>query len=182
MMKNRTFLAFFVLLVCLPQAVEAQTLRADLDRDGRPETITIIGPDSEHRVGLRIRRPGRETISAQHIGVHYGSDSLPILALNQAGSLLIKTRQDSPEIKAHTTLTIAFRQRMYRVAGWTMGSSEADNPRVATHCDINFVTGRSYVKAGFPQSRQTFKIPTSNVPLNRWTYETTTTSMCEFKY
>jgi hypothetical protein len=123
-------------------AEPASTIRADLDRDGRPETFSLSN-NGASQTSLTITRPGKSTIIARDIAW-----SLEPATLTRApnGSLLLNTSHIGVGRSPHEqTLTIAFRGGTYQVVGITRGNWDRIEPDASTSCDINLLTGRGTV-------------------------------------
>jgi hypothetical protein len=173
-----------LLLACLTSAIAAstvafampndpdqvQSVRGDLDRDGRAETFTITD-NGQSETSLIIQRPGKPTIIARNMVW-----SLEPASIGRAanGSIVINSSHMGIGRSAHEqTLTIAYRNGAYQVVGITRSAWDKLDPDAGTSCDINLLTGRGMVR-NRPVRRQP-----NAMPATAWKAETPLPAGCE---
>lgn len=127
----------------------------------RPEAADLyiyLSNGHEHDAGmsLAVARPG-----LLWRGAMWGMQ--PELGLNAAGSLLVHTMNEG--IGRHRwreTLTIAYRDGQFLVAGFTFSSYDTLDPGLTRECDANFLSGKGVLDGNG------FKVYTRAVPLADW--------------
>lgn len=169
-----------ILCLCLsflPKSVLAQALAVDLDRDGHREKITIIGPDRNGLIGIRIVRPNRATVVARDLAFQRSVEHMPRITTNRLGSLQLETFIDDGFRSTISTLIIGYRQQSYRVIGQTHHEYETDSPQVNVTCDINYATGNANYRRSV-DSKPTFTVPAISRPITTWSASTPLPERC----
>jgi len=136
---------FSLFLIGLPAS--AQTVSSDLNRDGLAERFTLIERDGT--ADLLIDDTGSAPVVAPGIVWSGGIGQKPELELASNGSVrLISMNEAIGRNRWHLTLTIAFRQGRYMVAGYTYGWYDTLNNEDNGICDLNLLTGKGILQKG----------------------------------
>lgn len=158
--------AIFVLTaLMLATAAAAQVenwyVESDLDRNGVYETFELQDT-GDGSVDLIIGT-GKGMISALRIAWMGGIGQVPALQLARNGSVqLVSGNQGVGRDRWQLTLTIAYRDGDYRVAGMTYEWYDTLDPNNTGTCDVNLLTGQGDLLIGDgPQRRITapFRAP-----------------------
>ena len=119
----------------------AQSVVSDLNGDGRAETFTLTGMD-DGRADLTIDG-GSSRIVARDIAWAGGIGQKPELSLAPNGSVRLTSMNEAiGRNRWRLTLTIAYREGAYRVAGYTYSWYDTLNLPDRGTCDLNLLTGR----------------------------------------
>jgi hypothetical protein len=151
------------------RADDAQTLRSDLDRDGKAELFQLRD-DGESLTTLTISVSGKPAISV--VGMAW---SLEPATLSRAtnGSILLHTSHIGIGRSPHEqTLTIAYRSGAYQVVGITRSNWDRIEPDKSTRCDINLLTGRGKING------RDVRRNTRAIPVTQWTWDRTLPAGC----
>jgi hypothetical protein len=176
-MKNALISATVYLAFSEPNMALAQTVRFDFDKDGRPETVSILGPDDDARIGLSIDRPGLGRVVSRNIAYHGSSEPIS-LSVSRAGSLLLKTDVYVSSYPWEQTLTIAYRQGAYRVIGWTYSAYAKQEDVEPMLCDINLSTGQANIKRGNRPTRS-FRVSPARIDIRNWSADRNLPPQCD---
>lgn len=130
-------------LVALPAA--AQTVSSDLNGDGKPEHFTLIERDGN--VDLQIENTGGGVVIARRIAWSGGIGQKPALELAPNGSVRLISMNDSiGRHRWHLSLTIAYRQGRYMVAGYTYDWRDTLDLEDSGTCDLNLLNGKGVLQ------------------------------------
>ena len=147
----------------------ADRASADLDGDGVAEIFTLT---VEADAATLVLDPGGARRSYPDIvwsGAMAGT--VPHLEIAPNGSvLLISGNEAIGRDRWRQTLTIAYRQGDWRVAGFTYAWSDTLDPGSAGGCDLNLLTGSGTVTAG--SGTREVRPTIGALPLAAWTRET----------
>jgi hypothetical protein len=156
-------------------AAGTQSLRVDLDRDGRAELVTVDTVDSE--VTLVISPPGR---AAVRVAQFAWSLEPPSLDVAPNGSLRLVTSHLSIGRNPHEqTLTIAWRAGAYRVVGLNYGTWDRVDTSWGGTCDINLLTGRGTVQTSGRTIRQV-RVRAGAPTVQQWNLRRDLPAPCRF--
>ena len=157
-------------LLATPASAESilGQVKSDLDGDGRAETFLLLDPGNGS-ADLRIENAVQGTILARNIAWVGGSaGQIPELALADNGSLqLISMNEAIGRGRWRLTLTIAYRQGAYRVAGFTYLWRDTIDLSDNGICDANLLTGKGEV-ARNSAPKHGFKAPIAALPVTEW--------------
>lgn len=153
-------------------AAEAQTVAgpvaSDLNGDGRAERFTLIHT-GDGSADLLIENTGHGTLRADDIAWIGGVGQQPSLGLAGNGSVLLQSKNDSiGRNRWNLTLTIAWRNGAYRVAGYTYGWYDTLNLDDQGVCDLNLLNGKGFVTDG-DGNRRTVRTSLRARPVTEWT-------------
>lgn len=163
------FAAGFILLA--NAAVSQDVLgvvNSDLDDSGRAEVFTLLDTGTG-TADLQIDDTAMGTVFAADIAWVGESGQIPSIALAGNGSVQVTSMNDAVGRDRWTlTLTIAYRNEAYRVAGYTYvwrDTLELANNGV---CDVNLLTGQGEVSMdGGPKQQFSQSLPA--MPVTDWT-------------
>jgi hypothetical protein len=156
-------------------AAGPQSLRVDLDRDGRAELVAVDAVDSE--VTLVISPPGRAAVRVPQFAWSLEPPSLEVAA---NGSLRLMTSHVGIGRNPHEqTLTIAWRAGAYRVVGLTYGTWDRVDPSGGGSCDINLLTGRGTAQTAGGAVRQV-RVRAAAPPVQQWNLMRDLPAPCRF--
>ncbi len=144
-----------------------QPLATDLNGDKRAEVFTLQH-NGDGAADLSITDTGGRDILAQDIAWIGGIGQEPELGLAPNGSVTLTSKNDSVgRSRWFLTLTIAWRDNAYRVAGYTY--TWYDTLDLATYgvCDINLLTGRGLAKIG-DAAEQAVRVPRGAPAVTDW--------------
>ena len=170
--------AFVALIAANP--VNAQQIgnmvQSDLNSDGRVERFTLID-SGNGTVDLQIENTGGGVIYAENIAWLGGIGQQPELHLAVNGSVrLISMNESIGRNRWHQTLTIAYRQNAYRVAGFTYGWYDTLNLEDNGECDLNLLSGRGFLTKN--EVKRAVRTNYPAYPVTRWTDETPIPRAC----
>ncbi|MDF0601186.1 hypothetical protein P1J78_10640 [Psychromarinibacter sp. C21-152] len=150
-MTSRFALALLSLLLAAPalaQAVVDSSL-SDLNGDGLRERFTLLHYPGADTVDLIVEDTGTGRVTARDIAWTGGIGQQPDIDVAPNGSIRLHSRNESiGRNRWVQTLTIAYRDGAYRVAGFTYEFYDTLNPDAAGSCDLNLLTGRGFVTRG----------------------------------
>ena len=122
----------------------AEEVASDLDGDGRAERFALRDT-GEGTVDLLIDG----AVVAPDIAWKGGIGQEPALALAPNGSVRLSSMNESiGRYRWHLTLTIAWRDGAYRVAGLTYEWYDTLDLDRAGFCDLNLLNGRGFARTG----------------------------------
>jgi len=139
-----TGLAVFLAFVSasLGQGV-GTTVASDLDGDGATEQFRLADIDNDGIADLLIDRPGRAQIVARDVAWIGGIGQQPDLSLAPNGSVRLTSKNDAVgRNRWRLTLTIAYRGKAYRVAGYTYEWYDTLEVSDNGSCDLNLLNGK----------------------------------------
>ncbi|WP_143535455.1 hypothetical protein [Roseisalinus antarcticus] len=142
-------------------------LTADLNRDGRVERFQLLDM-GDGTVDLQIENTGGGVIYAEELAILSPFGPPPRLDVAPGGSLQVITENDG---RGQLTLTIAFRDGDYRVAGVSYGWYDPLDPELGATCDFNLLTGRGRIDRG-DEPPSFVPAPWPPMPVAHWTAET----------
>lgn len=131
------------LLLAMPAFAQTigPVVTSDLNGDGKPERFTLV--DSDGSVDLQIEAAGGRVVIAQDIAWLGGSGQEPELTLAPNGSVRLTSMNESVgRGRWHQTLTIAYRNGAYMVAGYTYDWYDTLDMNNNGNCDINLLNGK----------------------------------------
>lgn len=159
----KSLIAVLVLSAALPAAAGAADFPAerilamasgDWNKDGVPDLAIVAtadedsGNDSGLYVYLAKPEEGRLTLALSLPNTVWGSPPImagqePELAALANGSFTLVTKNESiGRDRWRQTLTIAYRNFDFIVAGYTFSSYDTLNPDGGSKCDLNVLTGK----------------------------------------
>lgn len=71
------------------------------------------------------------------------------------------------------TLTLAYRNKAFVVAGYTFSSRDTLEPDAWSECDVNLLTGKGLAKSEKAPKGKAFSTATRAMPVDQWTQDTT---------
>ncbi|MBP2227382.1 hypothetical protein J2847_000662 [Azospirillum agricola] len=147
------------------------TLSGDLNGDGVPDRAVLTGLDDEADLAVHLSvdgaLPADPTLYRQAIGWKGElAGTLPEMSITPRGSLVVVFQNDAiGRNRWREQLTIAFRNGVLVVAGYTNASRDTLDPKGGGSCDLNLLSGKG-VRNGKP-----IAIPARPVPLADWTQD-----------
>jgi hypothetical protein len=164
------------MLLALP--VSAQSVQSDLNGDGRVELFTLI-ETGEGTVDLQIENTGGGVVYASDIAWKGGIGQEPELDVAANGSVLLRSMNNSiGRNRWEQTLTIAFRDGVYRVAGFTFSWYDTLSADDNGTCDLNLLTRRGYLTVN--EDRRDVRTKQTAVRVTAWTDVTPIPAACGF--
>ena len=161
------------LLAYLSPALAQESVATDLDGDGRAEVFSLRDT-GDGAVDLLI--DGAPL--APGIAWTGGPGQVPELTLAPNGSVRLTSMNEAVgRDRWHLTLTLAYRDGAYRIAGLTWDWYDTLDPARAGGCDLNLLTGRGFVTrgAGKPEpARTALRAPR----VETWTQDTPLPEIC----
>lgn len=153
----------------LARVVSAAT--GDWNSDGMMDRAFLVaGDNDEMDVALHIYLgelssplPKLEIIKPDLVwsGAMWGTT--PSLTLGKSGSLEVHSQNEAiGRHRWNQTLTLAYRQGAFVVAGYTYNSYDTLDLNAGLSCDVNLLTG------GGIKDKKSFKIPAKMTPLADW--------------
>lgn len=163
------FAAGFVLL---GHAVAAQdvlgVVTSDLDSSGGAEVFTLLDTGTG-TADLQIDDTAMGTVFAADIAWVGGAGQVPSVALADNGSVQVTSMNDAVgRDRWALTLTIAYRDNAYRVAGYTYVWRDTLDLTNNGVCDVNLLTGRGEVSVD-GGAKQQFAQSLPAMPVTDWT-------------
>lgn len=153
----------------LARVVSAAT--GDWNSDGMMDRAFLVAADNDEMdVALHIYLgelssplPKLEIIKPDLVwsGAMWGTT--PSLTLGKSGSLEVHSQNEAiGRHRWNQTLTLAYRQGAFVVAGYTYNSYDTLDLNAGLSCDVNLLTG------GGIKDKKSFKIPAKMTPLADW--------------
>ena len=100
------------------------------------DLLIYLGEDGAHQMKLALNKP-----AIAWTGAMWGQ--LPSLESNNKDSLLIKSENSAiGRDRWSQTLTVAYRNNEFVVAGYTYNSYDTLDPKAGKSCDVNLLTGK----------------------------------------
>lgn len=152
-------------------------LRQDLDQDGFAEVFALIGRD-DGEADLLIAAPNRTVLNENMMwtGAMAGQEADLGIAAN--GSILLTARNDSiGRNRWSLTLTIAYRDNTYKVAGMTYRWYDTLDLENSGECDVNLLSGRGFLTKG-DGPQQPITTQKGGVPVAKWSEDILWQSPC----
>jgi len=144
-----------------------QPLATDLNGDRRAEVFTLQH-NGDGSADLSITDTGGRGILAQDIAWIGGPGQEPELGLAPNGSVTLTSKNDSVgRNRWFLTLTIAWRDNAYRVAGYTYTWYDTLDLAAYGVCDINLLTGRGTARIG-DAAAQPVTVPRGATAVTDW--------------
>lgn len=150
----------------------------DWNNDGLTDSAILVAPDNrDNDIGLylHLRNPDTQQLTFAQFKPNlvwsgYSIGQIPRLESKPGGSIAIHSMNESIGRNRWTqTLTIAYRNNNFIVAGYTYNAYDTLDPTNAIECDLNLLTGK-----GIKNGKQiAFTHPTTT--LANWTEQTTPT-------
>ena len=163
------FAAGFVLLGHAAVAQEVLgVVKSDLDDSGAPEVFTLLDTGTG-TADLQIDDTAMGTVFAADIAWVGGAGQVPSVALADNGSVQVMSMNDAVgRDRWSLTLTIAYRDNAYRVAGYTYIWRDTLDLANNGVCDVNLLTGRGEVSVD-GGTKQEFMQSLPAMPVTDWT-------------
>ena len=163
------FAAGFVLLANAATAQDVLgVVKSDLDDSGGAEVFTLMDTGTG-TADLQIDDTAMGTIFAADIAWVGGPGQVPEIALADNGSVQVTSMNDAVGRDRWTlTLTIAYRDDSYRVAGYTFTWRDTLDLADNGVCDVNLLTGRGEVSVD-GGAKQLFSQSLPAMPVSDWT-------------
>lgn len=131
---------------CAQDWQPVREVRADLDGNGAAETYTLRD-GAEGSVDLLVTEGAWERVVPWAAWTGAMAGQQPELAVSEAGSVLLTSMNEGiGRDRWRLTLTIAHRDRDWRVAGITYDWRDALDPLAWGSCDLNLLSGRGAVE------------------------------------
>ena len=171
-------------LLAAPGAAWAEPLsgpiRSDLNGDGRAELFTLLDT-RRGTADLQIENTGwgNGVIYAEDIAWVGGIGQRPDLALAENGAVqVISKNQAIGRDRWELTLTLAYRNEAYRIAGLTFRWRDTLDPDNWGVCDLNLLTGRGILSqdGSLDQPIRTTQAP---LPATAWKDDTPIPAACQ---
>jgi hypothetical protein len=143
-------------LAGLPAAAQSviDSAQSDLNGDGLRERFTLLQYPGADTVDLIIEDTGYGRITASDIAWIGGIGQEPQLDLAPNGSVRLKSMNESVgRSRWVQTLTVAFRNGAYRVAGYTYDWYDTITGE-GGECDLNLLNGRGLLRHGDGPQRE----------------------------
>lgn len=161
-----------VMLIVLAGPALAQevlgVVESDLDGSGAPETFTLLDTGNG-TADLQIDDTSWGTVFASDIAWVGGIGQQPELALAPNGSVQLTSMNDAVgRSRWQLTLTIAYRDDAYRVAGYTYRWRDTLDLPDNGVCDVNLLTGQGEVSRDGGSLKQ-FSHSLPALPVTDWT-------------
>jgi hypothetical protein len=161
----------FALVLASPATAQSVigVVKADLDQSGGAETFTLLD-NGQGSADLQIDDTAMGTRFGAEIAWVGGPGQTPWIALAPNGSVQVISMNDAiGRGRWELTLTIAFRDGDYRVAGYTYAWRDTIELADNGVCDVNLLSGRGEVtRNGGP--KLTFKTSEFATPVTSWNW------------
>lgn len=167
---------FFTTLAATAQTV-AGPVTSDLNGDGRAERFTLLHT-GDGIADLHVENTGGRAVMATDIAWIGGIGQQPELALAPNGSVLLHSMNEAiGRNRWHLTLTIAWRNGAYRVAGYTYDWYDTLNLEDRGRCDLNLLNGRGFVTHG-DGAKRAIRTTMPALPVTEWKDDIATPQVC----
>ncbi len=176
----RLFIAAATVLSFLATPALAQTILSsltfDLNGDGLPDRAELVqeAPEGDATLDIYVGLPGGGSRLAVHTPdlVWVGSavaGQQPELQISDYGSLqVLSMNQAIGRDRWVQTLTIAFRQGRFKLAGYTYGWWDTLDVSNDGTCDINLLNGKGELFLGEERVKTTFRTSLRAMPVEDW--------------
>ena len=143
-------------------------VKSDLDDSGGAEVFTLLDTGTG-TADLQIDDTAMGTVFAADIAWVGGLGQIPTVALAENGSVQVTSMNDAVgRDRWILTLTIAYRNNAYRVAGYTYSWRDTLDFDSNGVCDVNLLTGRGELSInGGPKQQFSQSLPA--LPVTDWT-------------
>lgn len=122
---------------------------SDLNGDGLRERFTLLRYPGAGTVDLIVEDTGTGRITARDIAWIGGVGQEPELDVAPNGSIrLVSMNEAVGRNRWHQTLTIAYRDGAYRIAGFTYAWYDTLDLDAAGECDLNLLNGNGFLTIG----------------------------------
>lgn len=179
---------FILFLILFPSVLFAQermvspadvlsVITADWNKDGRKDRAVLMYNYEMGEADLVIYLGSKDAMVEHAFAPQiawYGSmwGQQPSLALSDAGSLLIHSLNiGMGRNRWEQTLTIAYRDEAFVVAGYTHSYHDSITPDDYGMCDVNLLTGNGEVSTGEGSLRK-FMLGDTSISLLDWNLDT----------
>ncbi len=167
------------LLLFLPTATFAQdfstTIDADLTGDGLIDHAELSQNSETGDADLNIwvrQANGKLKLRAKALSVVWigGIGQQPELLATSHGSLQVHSMNESiGRNRWHQTLTVAWRNKAFVLAGYTYDSYDTLNLDASVGCDVNLLNGKGERLTGANRDiKATFRTKSRGGPIDRW--------------
>lgn len=142
---------------------------SDLDGDGRAERFALVAME-DGAADLAIEA-GSARITVRDMVWAGGIGQRPELALAPNGSVRLSSMNEAiGRNRWRQTLTIAYRDGAYRVAGYTYDWYDTLNLEDRGSCDLNLLTGRGFLTVGEGPARD-IRSDFGARPVTEWSFD-----------
>lgn len=175
------FAALVALVLGTPVAAQdvIDSTVSDLNGDGLRERFTLLRYAGAGTVDLIIEDTGTGRITARDVAGIGGTGQEPELDLAPNGSVRLTSMNESiGRDRWRQTLTLAWRDGAYRVAGYTYRWYDTLDLDRSGKCDLNLLTGKGFVKKG-QGATQTVAHGETAVPVTDWTENAPIPPICQ---
>ncbi len=169
-----------LLLPALPAAAQTvvDSTQSDLNGDGLRERFTLLQYPGADTVDLIIEDTGYGRITATDIAWIGGIGQEPELDLAPNGSVRLTSMNEGVgRSRWRQTLTLAFRNGAYRVAGYTYSWYDTLS-NDSGECDLNLLNGKGTLQRGDGPKRNV-SAGIQAVEITGWTEMTPIPDVCE---
>jgi len=174
----RIAIVFFLIGAAANAQQIGQTVASDLNDDRRVEQFSLID-NGNGQVDLQIENTGSGVIYSEGIAWLGGFGQQPELTLADNGSVLLTSMNEAVgRNRWHLTLTIAYRDGGYIVAGITYDSYDTLDLEAFASCDLNLLTGRGFASYGQGGEPIPVASPLSATPVTQWRDDTQVPDIC----
>ena len=167
-------------LILMPGLASAQgyftEIRADLNGDGIIDSANLVENINGGTAALNIiltRADGSEFLAVHAPGIVWVGSAMagqqPELRLTERGSLQVVSMNEAiGRDRWNQTLTIAYRQGRFKLAGYTYDWWDTLDVSNDGTCDINLLNGRGELLLGEERVKTTFRIGMRAMPVENW--------------
>lgn len=169
----------FTLLLLIPTFATAQDFsiqfRADMNGDDFPDRAELVQDFEENTFSLNIflgKLGGGEDLVVNAIALGWiggAAGQQPIFNMTSHGSLQVTSMNESiGRSRWHETLTIAYRDNIFKIAGYTYDWYDTLDVSINGSCDINLLNGRGEMMLGEYNEKSSFRTDLRAMPVNQW--------------
>ncbi|MBV1868588.1 MAG: hypothetical protein KUG69_11895 [Marinosulfonomonas sp.] len=150
------------------------TVSSDLDGDGIPDKAELTrSADDDGMVDLAIylgQNSEPETVAHEIVWIG-GPGQIPELRVSESGSLLVNSMNIGiGRNKWQQTLTIAWRDGAFVLAGFTYDWYDGTNMQNQGSCDVNLLTGKGILSLGEAWVQTRFATNAKGGPIDKWQF------------
>jgi len=172
----RHVICLFCLLYLAANAAAAQefttVLVADFTGDGINDRAEIVAMERGDDATLRLWKNGVFMLEAPAIAWVGGIGQEPELTVTPHGSLQVTSMNEAiGRNRWHETLTITYRRGTFLVAGYTYDWYDTLNLMDQGTCDMNFLSGKTFIDIGPDRTRIIRPTEMTTLPLTAWPRE-----------